>query len=164
MKFIWVTITFSVLGLNVFSQNYTRDAGMRFGNGVTFSFRQFTKEDVAAELFLNYHQGGIRIGGLKQNFLPALSKYSDQFKFYYGFGVHGGISYTNQYTVFNKVYKHDWTFSPLFGMDGIIGLEYYFYDVPLMVSTEMRPYFEFSTVQYFSMRPLNMSVSVKYRF
>ncbi len=164
MKFIWGTIVFSFLGLNLFSQNYTRDAGVRMGNGVTFSFRQFTKEDVAAELFLNYNQGGIRIGGLRQNFLPALSKYSNQIRFYYGFGVHGGISYTNQYKVFNRVYRYDWTLSPLFGMDGIAGLEYYFFDIPLMVSAEIRPCFEFSTVQYFSMQPLNFSVSIKYRF
>ena len=152
------------LCLGAFAQNYTRDAGIRFGNGVSISFRQFTKENEAAELFLNYHARGIRFGGLKQQFVPAFTQYSENFKLFYGYGVHGGISYTNKHKVFNREYRYDWTLSPLFGMDAIVGIEYYFPDAPILMSGEIRPYFEFSTKQIFLIRPFNMSLSVKYRF
>ena len=164
MKLFFTTILLSFICIGVKGQNYTRDAGVRFGNGIAITYRQFTKDNVALELFLNYQDRGMRIGGLKQSFIPALENYSENFKLYFGYGVHAGFTYTNKHKVFNRVYRYDWTFSPLFGMDGIFGLEYYFPEVPVMVSADLKPYFEFSTNRIFIVRPFNMSLSVKYRF
>ena len=164
MKLLLLSILLFFFSIGAFCQNYTRDAGIRFGNGFSISLRQFTKEDVAAELFLSYYDRALRFGGLKQHFTPAFTQYSDNFRLYYGYGVHGGVSYTNKHKAFNRIYRYDWTLSPLFGMDGIAGLEYYFPDVPILVSGEVRPYFEFSTKRMFLVRPFNMSLSVKYRF
>lgn len=164
MKIICTSILFLLLITCVKGQNYTRDAGLRFGNGITASYRQFTKETTALEIYLSYQERGMRIGGLKQLFIPVLEQYSENFKLYYGYGVHAGFTYTNSHKVLNRKYKYDWTFSPVFGMDGMVGLEYYFPEVPIMVSSELRPYFEFSTTRIFMVRPLNMSLSLKYRF
>lgn len=164
MKKLFTAIIFVFIVLGVKGQNYTRDAGGRFGNGFTATYRQFTKEAEAMELFINTNERGMRVGGAKHLFIPVLQQYSENFVFYYGYGVHAGFTYTNQHRVFNRVYKYDWTFSPIFGLDGIAGLEYYFPDFPIMVSTEMRPFFEFSTTRIFRVRPVNMSLSLKYRF
>ena len=164
MKLFWSTIVFIIISIETNCQNYTRDAGIRFGNGIVISYRRFTKDDNALELFISYQERGLRIGGMKQFFTPAFTRYSENFRLYYGYGVHSGITYTNKHKVFNRVYSYDWKVSPLFGMDGIIGLEYYFPEVPVMVSGELKPYFEFSINRIFIARPLNMSLSVKYRF
>jgi hypothetical protein len=164
MKLFFTTILFILLGLGVNAQNYTRDAGFRFGGGFSLNYRQFTKENVAMELFVGYQERGLRIGGLKQQFTPAFERYSENFKLYYGYGVHTGFTYTNKHKLFNREYKYDWTFSPVFGMDGIVGLEYYFHEVPILVSADIRPYFEFSINRFFHVKPFNMSLSVKYRF
>ncbi len=157
---IGILFSFSLLH----AQNYTRDAGIRFGDGTVFAYRQFVKDDLALELFLVFQDRGFRVGGMKQHFLPAFEQYSENFKLYYGYGVHTGISYTNKHQLLNRTYYYDWTLSPLFGMDGIIGLEYYFPEVPIMVSSELKPFFEFSINRIFILRPVNMSISVKYRF
>ena len=164
MKLFCTTILFLLICLGVSGQNYTRDAGIRFGNGISGTYRQFTKDDIAMELFLSYQDRSMRFGGQKQHFSSILEKYSENFKLYFGYGVHMGFSYTNKHKVFNREYNYEWTFSPLFGIDGIVGLEYYFPEVPILVSAEMRPYFEFSTNRIFMIRPFNMSLSVKYRF
>ena len=164
MKFTFTTIFLFIICICIKGQNYTRDAGARFGNGVAITYRQFTKEHVALELFVSFYDRGLRIGALKQSFIPALQNHSENFKLYYGYGVHTGFTYTNKHQLFNRVYYYDWIFSPLFGMDGIFGLEYYFPEVPIMVSAEIRPYFEFSRNRIFWVKPFNMSLSVKYRF
>lgn len=164
MKLFCSIIFFLFISLGAYCQNYTRDAGVRFGNGLVFSYRQFTKDDSALELFLSFQERGLRIGGLKESFTPAFSQYSENFRLYYGYGVHVGVSYTNKHKAFNRVYYYNWIASPLFGMDGIVGMEYYFPDVPIMVSWELKPYFEFSTTRIFMIRPFNMSISTKYRF
>jgi hypothetical protein len=164
MKIIWTSILFFFLCFSAKAQNYTRDAGLRFGNGFTATYRQFTRDNTAMELFAGFQERSFRFGGLKQHFSPAFTKYSENFKLYYGYGVHTGVSYTNKHKVLNREYYYDWTFSPLFGMDGIVGIEYYFHEVPILVSADLRPFFEFSTTRIFMMRPFNMSLSVKYRF
>lgn len=164
MKILYSLLLLIFVTAGLQAQNYTRDAGLRFGNGLSATYRQFTRETTAVEMFVNYHDRGLRIGGLKQVFMPVFEDKSENFKLYYGYGVHAGFTYTNKYKVFNRIYKYDWTFSPVFGMDGIFGIEYYFPEVPIMVSGELRPYFEFSTTRYFMVRPFNMSISAKYRF
>lgn len=164
MRLLFTTVLIIFLGTGLFGQNYTRDAGVRFGNGFLITYRQFYKEDVGVELFAGYQDRGMRVGGLREFYKPSFTKYSDNFRFYYGYGVHTGFTYTNQHKVFNRVYRYDWTFTPLFGMDAIIGLDYAFAEVPILVSTEIKPFYEFSLNRIFYMQILEVSFSLKYRF
>lgn len=156
-------ILFFCVAIN--AQNYVRDAGLRSGNGFSLAtYRQFYKDNRALELFIGYQYQGLRIGGIREYFKPALTKYSDNFRLYYGYGVHSGFSYTNKHTFFNREYRYKWTFSPVFGMDGILGLEYTFPEVPLLVATDLKPFYEFSLHRIFFVKVLEVSFSVKYRF
>jgi hypothetical protein len=164
MKLLYTSILLFLLCITVSAQNYTRDAGIRFGQGFIGSYRQFYKEDFALELYGGYLNRGLIFGGLRERFTPALTKYSDNFRIYYGYGVHAGFNYTNSYKWLNREYRYDWIISPLFGMDGIIGLEYNFPEVPVMVSFDVKPYFEFSLNRIFELSVLDVTFSVKYRF
>ena len=164
MKFIYTSILFMFFFANLSGQNYTRDAGLRFGKGFIGSYRQFYKEDKALDLYGGYLNRGLIFGGLREYIEPAFTKYSDNFRLYYGFGVHAGFNYTNSYGVFNREYRYDWKFSPLFGMDGIAGIEYHLPEVPILVAADIKPYFEFSTTRIFQLRVFDISFSVKYRF
>jgi len=152
------------LGLNAYSQNYTRDAGIKFGNNFAFSYRQFYKESMAVELFGGIRNNGLYVGGMKESFQPALTKYSDNFKLYYGYGIHTGFTYTNHHKFLSREYRYNWVFSPVFGMDAIVGIEYYFPEVPILVSADFQPYFEFSLNRIFHLNVSNVYLSVKYRF
>ncbi len=164
MKLLYFTVLICFLSTGLFGQNYTRDAGARFGNGLLFTYRQFYKENMALELFAGYQDRGIRIGGLREFHKPALTKYSENFRLYFGYGVHTGLNYTNQYKIFNRAYRYDWTISPLFGMDGIVGIDYAFSEVPIIVAADIKPFYEFSLSRIFYIQVLDISFSVKYRF
>lgn len=164
MKLIYTSIILFCLSVGLYGQNYTRDAGIRFGKGVIGSYRQFFKEDMSIEIFGGYYNRGLILGGIREYYMPALTKYSDNFRLYYGYGVHTGFTYTNQHKMFNRVYRYDWTFSPIFGMDGIVGLDYAFSEVPIMVSADIKPYYEFSLNRIFYIQVFDVSLSVKYRF
>jgi hypothetical protein len=164
MRLIYTSIVLIFLSIAAKGQNYMRDAGVRAGNGVIGTYRQFYKDEKALELFAGYQERGLRIGGMREIFTPALTKKSENFRLYYGYGVHAGFTYTNRHKMFNREYHYSWKFSPVFGMDGILGLEYTFPDTPILVSADVKPYFEFSLHRIFYMKVLDVSFSVKYRF
>lgn len=164
MRNLYITIILLLISLGIKGQNYMRDAGIRAGNGVIATYRQFYNDEKALELFAGYQYQGLRVGGMREFFSPALTKYSENFRLYYGYGVHTGFTYTNHHKMFNREYRYGWTFSPVFGMDGILGLEYTFPDVPILVSADVKPFYEFSVHRIFYMSLLEVSFSVKYRF
>lgn len=136
---------------------------MRFGYGFYGTYRQFFKEDMAVEGLAGFRDNGMNFTALREYFLPVLTEYSSSFKFYYGYGVHAGFSYTNKFRILNREYRHDYMFTPLFGVDGIFGLEYYVSEMPLMFSADLKPFFEYSINRYFNIQ-LELSFTVKYRF
>lgn len=164
MRLLYTSIVLILFSLGVKGQNYMRDAGVRTGSGFYATYRQFYKEKKALEFYAGYKDRGLRVGGIQEHFRPALTKYSENFRLYYGYGVHTGFTYTNQHKMFNREYRYNWTFSPVFGMDGIVGLEYRFPDVPVVVATDLKPYFEFSVHRIFYMQLFEVAFSVKYRF
>lgn len=164
MKLKYAFCLFVFISIDLAAQNYTRDAGIRFGQGFIGSYRQFYKEDMAIDIYGGYLNRGLILGGLRENFRPALTRYSANFRLYYGYGVHAGFNYTNSYTYLNREYRYDWTLSPLFGMDGIVGLEYYFPEVPILVAFDVKPYFEFSLNRIFELSIFDVSFCAKYRF
>ena len=59
--------------------------------------------------------------------------------FYHGFGGHLGYTKWNKDKIFindTTFYKHRYHKSPIFGIDGLLGIEYRFYKYPLSVSIE----------------------------
>jgi hypothetical protein len=150
---------------SVYAQNYTRDTGIRLGDGFTATFREHLDDKQAMEGLLYFGRGGITATILKEYFTPALSQISGNLFFIYGFGAHVGFRNMDHYKVFNRTYQLDeWTFTPLLGVDGLAGVEYRFPEFPVLISLDMRPYFEYSTTQIFSIYLLSMGISFKYRF
>lgn len=164
MRYIYISLVLLFFCTRGNAQNYMRDAGIKIDNRFIVSYRQFFYDDMALELSIGYIERGLYLGGLREKFAPALTKYSDNFRLYYGYGVHTGFKYTNKHTFLGREYRYDWMFTPVFGMDGVLGLEYTFPEVPLLVSADIQPYFEFSLNRYFQLRLFDVSLSVKYRF
>jgi len=147
------------------AQNYTRDGGARVGDYFSLSYRQFIEDDMAVEGLLFFGRNGMSVTVLKEMFQPALGQVSDNLFFQYGFGAHIGYRYTDHYKVLNRTYQLiDYRFSPLLGIDGMAGFEYRFPDFPIIVGIDIRPYFEYSTIQIFSIYLQSFGLSIKYRF
>ncbi|MBN1143608.1 MAG: hypothetical protein JXA72_04270 [Bacteroidales bacterium] len=147
------------------AQNYTRDAGARVGDYFTATCRQFTSEYEALEGQLFIGGQGFTVTIMKEHFEPALGNLSDNLYLQYGYGAHIGLRRTDHYQVFNRTYRlDDETISPLLGVDGLIGIEYRFPEFPFLIGFDFKPYFEFSTLQIFSIYLQSFGMSIKYRF
>ena len=161
--------TLLVIGLFVSgiacAQNYTRDAGLRVGDYFTATYRQYLEEDQGIEGMLFFGRRGITLTVLREHFQPALGHISGNLYFQYGYGAHLGFRYLDHYQIINRTYQLDgYKLTPLLGIDGLIGLEYRFPEFPFLVSLDIKPYFEYSTIQIFSIYLQSVGFSIKYRF
>jgi hypothetical protein len=147
------------------AQNYTRDAGIRVGDYLSASYRIYSEDDQAIEGLLFFGRKGITFTIMKEHFQPALGHISEYLYFTYGYGAHLGFRYLDHYKVLSRTVQYDdYRLTPLLGLDGIIGVEYRFPEFPFMVSLDAKPYFEFSTIQIFSIYLQSVGFSIKYRF
>jgi hypothetical protein len=147
------------------AQNYTRDVGVRVGDYFSATGRQFIEEDEALEVMFMIGRRGMTVTLMKEHFQPALRHISDHLYFQYGYGAHLGFRYTDHYKILNRTYQlEDYRFSPLLGIDGMVGLEYRFPDFPFTIGLDVKPYFEYSTIQIFSLYLQSVGLAVKYRF
>lgn len=145
-------LTLAVLALNFqssFSQ-YKNAIGGRFGvaNGITF--KTFNKNDRALDFILNFESrngtSSFRFTGLYEihnpiNAVPALH-------WYYGFGG----------TLGSRKYTSGGNSELLLGVDGIIGLDYKFRDVPINLALDWKPTMYVSPNTEFNAEGLGISL------
>lgn len=118
------------------AQDYNTGIGLRggFSNGLTI--KHFISEKAALEGILASRWSGFEITGLYEIHNRAFD--TDRLNWYYGFGAHVGFwegkrvpwsETENQYTVV--------------GLDGILGLEYNFREIPINLSIDWKPEYNF---------------------
>jgi hypothetical protein len=162
---IFLLISVIFIALNTQAQNYTRDAGVRLGDYFTVMGRIHTEDDQALEGMLFIGRNSVSVAVMKEHFEPAFGHISENLYLEYGYGVHFGIRYTDHYKVLNRTYGlDDYRTTPLLGLDGLVGLEYRFNEFPFLISLDIKPYFEYSTIQIFSIYLQSVGFSIKYRF
>jgi hypothetical protein len=147
------------------AQNYTREAGVRFGDYFTATWRIFLHDAQAYEALFSTGQRGAKITVLKQHISPTLGQISDNIYFTYGYGAHAGFRYSDSYNMLDRTYEIDeYRFMPLIGIDGLIAMEYRVPKFPLVLCIDIKPYFEYSTIQIFNIYLNSTGFSIKYRF
>ncbi len=165
MRIFVIFLLVLVFTFHTAAQNYTRDVGIRAGYLVSASYRQYNNDDSYFEMMagFNYHTLGFTV--LKEFSKPAFIEFSPNLQFLYGYGIHAGITRKNKYEVFTRTYYYDdYRISPVFGVDGYIGLEYWFPEIPFIVGIDFKPYFEFSTIQYFNLNLFDSALTLKFKF
>jgi hypothetical protein len=162
---ILLVLLFLIVSQGLFSQYYTRSAGIRGGSFPGLMYRTFLNEEDAIEVTLSRDKNGFRIGAFREYFKPAFIEFSDNMVLGYGFGAHIGYVYTNKYEMYATDYYFDRKkFSPVFGMDGYVGIDYRIREFPLVFGLDVKPYFEFSTIRIFRLNLFDIAFSVRYRF
>jgi hypothetical protein len=147
------------------AQNYTRDAGIRLGTLPGFSYRQYLDEIKAIEAQAVFGGHGTRFRVLKQYSKPALTGFSDNISFIYGYGAHVGVSYYRSYKILSRNYNlNSRRIGPALGLDAYLSLEYNIREYPLIVGITAVPFFEFSTNRIFYIFFDDTSISIKYKF
>jgi hypothetical protein len=135
MKKIVITclIVFCLISVSN-AQDYKTGIGFRGGltNGLTV--KHFTSEKSAFEFLLASRWRGFEITGLYEIHNQAFN--TERLKWYYGFGAHVGF--------WNGDYTHGYWGDPgvsytVIGIDGILGLEYSFKEVPINLGIDWKP-------------------------
>ena len=144
------------------SYNYTTALGMKIYPGVgAVTFKHFLKETQAIEALGYFWNKGGRITGLYEfywdiNGAPGL-------KWYVGPGAH--FSFYN-----DKYHGDDYPVPPgykgyaAFGIDGVLGLDYKFGKIPLNLSVDWQPYYEFGDQWYYGFNGNFGGVAARYTF
>ena len=130
------TITILVLLFLIFgakAQDYHTGLGLRAGVSPGISVKHFFSTNMAGVGILSVRWGGFNITGLAEWHLQVFD--TDGFYFFYGGGAHLGAWDTGRdyYGTTNDGTK------VFLGIDGIIGLEYAFGDIPLSIGLDWKP-------------------------
>jgi hypothetical protein len=132
------------------AQHYTRDVGARAGAYPAICYRQYTDDNGYSEVMASLTRNAIRVTYLKEYARPALQRFSPDLAFVYGFGAHSGFNRINQYNILNRTYFYDrYRYSPLLG---------------IIVGIDVKPFFEYSVNQFFTINLFDTSLILKIKF
>ena len=143
MKKIFILFVFACFALQVNAQPYKTGIGLRGGWASGITVKHFTNSNTALEGILSTRFRGLLFTGLYEKQLDfGEVKGLDWF---YGVGAHVGF-YQNRYYVYKYkrgllVNEYPNNFVNI-GIDGIIGLEYTFEEIPVSLSADVKPFFD----------------------
>ncbi len=129
MCFLFMTIIVNAQSKSTKSSSYKTALGVKAWDGAGISFKHFFHSKDAVELTGYFWGHGMRLTGLYEIHTPIANVTG--LKWYIGPGAHIGFYNTNY---------GDGVFA---GIDGVLGLDYKFKSLPLNMSVDWQPAFEF---------------------
>jgi hypothetical protein len=140
MKRIALTIFLSAFFLlSSYAQDYNTGIGVRGGYANGLTIKHFISSNSALEGIISSRWKGFQVTGLYEIHDRAFN--TDRLNWYYGFGGHVGFwdgSDTNEnWGDPGKSYT-------VIGIDGILGLEYNFSEIPFNLSLDWKPAYNLS--------------------
>lgn len=140
-------------------QSYKTALGLRLNGGAGISCRHFISEKHSIEGILYSRWRGLNITGLYTVNTPVFTE--PGFSFFIGGGAHLGIWDSNRSPWWDdNEYKDNSRL--VMGVDGQIGLEYVFEEIPLNLSVDWKPALNFIGVTNFWAG--DAALSVRYTF
>jgi hypothetical protein len=134
---VFVLISFNYLHAQALGREYRTAIGVKVWDGGGLSVKHFINDKVALEGIAFIWDDGFRLTGLYEfhgdiGGAPGL-------KWYVGPGAHVGFYDKDK----DNNYYNDGDGSTFFGIDGVLGLDYKFNKVPINISLDWQPFFEF---------------------
>ena len=127
--FLFIGITLA--SISVYAQTpYQHAIGLKFPSGITVTYKNFITEKAAAELQAGFLPDAFRAAGLYEFNFFNLGNVNG-LGWYAGPGVH--------YQVYKNSYQKENNIKSEFGIDGIIGLDYKFNNLPINISADWQP-------------------------
>lgn len=138
MKKILLLITLSIFTSGIMvGQDYKTGIGIRAGTSNGLTIKHFTGNTSVLEGIFATRWGGYNFTGLFQKYDQAFRV--PRLNWFYGFGGHIGSYQGEEHRRFDDDESH-----LLFGIDGIIGLEYNFTGIPFNISLDWKPSIDLS--------------------
>jgi hypothetical protein len=152
--FILITAPF-LMPDSVVAQDYRTGIGLRAGTTNGLTIKHYTKPKVALEGIISSRWRGLGLTGLIEGHTRAFDV--NRLNFYYGAGAH--IYFWGES---RKRYAPFQDRDSVVGLDGILGLEYNLREIPLNVSVDWKPTFNFNVPDNFWGD--DAAISVRYIF
>ena len=122
------------LSASLKAQDYFTAIGLRAGPYTGFTIKHFISTSDAVEGILTTRWGGFNITGLYERHGRAFD--TDHLFYYFGGGAHIGVWTGNTSPWFTGTQTYT-----VIGIDGILGLEYVFEEIPFNISIDWKPGF-----------------------
>lgn len=133
------------------STGYRTGIGLRFGSDIGITAKT-TLGGGYIEGILGTGYRAFMLTGLYEKYVPAFHR--DDFHWYFGAGAHVGFFdrwYRSGYYDNHGYYHYDYVYGynePTFGVDGIVGLEYKFQQLPFAASLDLKPFINLYRYDY----------------
>lgn len=134
MKKIIIVLTFVMATAVVSAQDYNAAIGLRGGESQGITFKTFVGGSSAFDIILGTHYHGLNFTLLYEIHKNDIFGV-DNLAFFYGFGGHLGF-YNSTYWPW--AYEH-YSSGPVIGIDGVVGIEYTFDEIPINISLDIVP-------------------------
>ena len=158
-------ISISVTG----QQLYEKSSGIRLGHTSGLTFKNFVTEHEAVEMILSGRNEGMQFTALYLFHAPMEFSFNDRFYVHYGVGGHIGYEKFEDIakTLSNAegdafIYEEKSFFA--MGVDGSLGIEYRWLEVPVTIGFDLKPYFNFIGMRHTRAKFWDAAISFKYVF
>ena len=156
-KILLISLIVFSLVLTGFAQDYRTGIGLRGGFASGLTIKHFMGEKSAFELLFASRWRGLEITALYEIHNRAFN--TDRLNWYYGLGGHIGF-WNGDYT--HRYWGDAGTNYTVIGIDGILGLEYNFSEIPFNISIDWKP--AFNIVGYYGFWADGGALSIRYIF
>lgn len=154
-KLLVASILVLIIGMALNAQDYKTSLGLRAGVPYGVTIKHFLSKTDALEGILAGHWQGFVVMGLYEN--EHWTGHYPGLNWFWGGGAHVGFWDAGN----NPNLPRGYTGS-VFGIDGILGLEYTFDDVPINLSLDLLP--TFNLAGYAGWGGINGALSIRYVF
>jgi hypothetical protein len=155
MKKLLIFVFATMLSFAAFSQPYKQAIGLKYPGGTSITYKNFIANTKALEAQATFWSNGVRFSALYEfNFYTFEGV--DGLGWFVGPGIHAGVWNDKYATSKNLTTRTD------LGIDGIIGVDYKFKDIPLNFSVDWQPSIVIAGSTGFS--PALGGVALRYTF
>ena len=131
---VFVFLIVLLWGFQCKAQDYNTGIGLRAGYWSGLTLKHFINKNAALEGLFDSRWHGFNLTGLYEIHNQAFE--TDRLNWYYGGGAHIGF-----YDTTNKSWNDNSGNYSIVGIDGILGIEYNFKEVPINLSLDWKPAF-----------------------
>lgn len=169
MKSLIITVLLmGLLFFNTRAQDYKNAIGGRIGLSSGITYQHQIDEFRGYKGLMSFRDGGIQITALLESYRPLYLKFTDKMYYYTGLGAHIGFTrYQPQRGFLSNPFRYSYrygSFSPVIGMDAIIGLEIRCAKAPLAFNLDVKPFFELFGQNIFRLSLFDIGFTMKVIF
>jgi len=167
MKRFLILIILLVSAVVSNAQGYRQALGLRGGLSSGIEYRYYAHDESSYKLLLSTRDRGMQLHALKEFHRYDLFDLSEQLVFVFGAGVHAGFQTWDIAHIHCTDCNRRW-YSPhsafIAGIDGLAGVEYIFYEIPVSLGIEVKPYLDLFGRDGIKIQPFDFAFTIKYLF